>query len=185
MDEQVILPIDLVLGNPKLMQATSNLLEGPDWEVLIGAFYDLMGMHVNNFDDPETCSFPAGEVCIRRDPEDETVFQVILSTGDAIELRPVADGYTAIKSEDDLGVVSAIYGRIVRAIEQACPELVGEVNLDEAPTPANRYLRDEKDDKFKGSFSLLSDENKKYTFEIEILDVEKDELKATVTQCHE
>ena len=182
MEDQVILPIRMVLGNPKLFQAAANMMEGPDWLVLIGAFYDLIGMYVNEQDDPETCEFPDGEVCIRRDPDDETIFQVILSTGDAMELKPAEDGYTAIKNEEDLGIVSAIYGRIVRAIEQAAPELAGEVNLDEAPTPANRYLRDATDDKFKGTFSLLSEPDKHFTFEIEIVDVETDELKAHVEE---
>ena len=181
MEDQIILPIIRILGNPKLMMAVANAIEGPDWEILINAFYDLVDAHVVEFDDPDKCEFPEGECCIRRDPEDETVFQVILSTGEAIELRPVADGnYTAIRDQEDLGVVSVIYGRIVRAIEQACPELAGDINLTEMPTPANRYLRDETDDKFKGTFSLLSDEIKKYSFEIEIIDVDNDELKAEV-----
>ena len=180
---QIIYPTERLLANPRIFQAIANFFgDGPDWEVFAGAFYDLIeGSFLEDEDeDPDLMKYP--EVAFREKPEEPEVFQVIVPDGTAIELRPAEGGsrYSAIASEDELGVVSAIYGRLIKAIEVAQPDLKGDVVLCDPPTPSNGYLRSEDGDKFEGEFHLLSDPEKMYDFVVDVVDMEKDDLRATV-----
>ena len=62
-----------------------------------------------------------------------------------------------IQSEEELGVASVIYRRLVKAIEEKRPDLAGDISLNDIPMINNGFLRDEDGDAFRGTFSLLSD----------------------------
>ena len=137
-DNQIIWPIDRLIGNPRVFQAVANHFEGPDWELFASTFYDLIEHELQENDNP---SFPDGECCFREKPDEPEIFQVILSNGNAIELRPSEDDqYFVVKNEEEMGVVSAIYGRLVKAIEAARPDLKDDIALCEVRI-ARRELR--------------------------------------------
>ena len=179
---QIIYPTERLLANPKIFMAIEDYFEGPDWQTFADAFYDLMESQF--LEDPEVVpTFSIFECCFREKPEDPTVFQVVLSNGDAIELKPDPsnDTYSLISTEDDLGVVSAIYGRIVRAIEENRPDLADDIALSAMPTESNSFLRDNEGDAFRGTFHLKSDPEKVFDFVVNIINLEDDDLRADVT----
>ena len=180
---QIIYKTERLLANPKVFMAIANYFgQGPDWEIIADAFYDLIESEFLEDEDVEPDFLLCAEVCVREKPEDPEVFQVILSNGQAIELRPSEGEYVAaIKSEEDLGVVSAIYGRLVKAIEDTKPELAGDIALVDPPTPGNGYLRHTDGNSFRGAFHLLSNPDKKYDFIIDVVDLEDDDLRARIT----
>lgn len=153
----------------------------PDWETFRDALYDLLEGEFEDSDvEPQ---FDEPEVCFRVSPDDDEVFQVVLTSGMAIELRPQdgeEGGYQTVSSEEELGVASAIYNRLVRAIEIARPELKGDISLSEVPVINNGFLRDDDGDAFRGTFSLLSDSEKKFNYVVNVVDLEADELVAEV-----
>ena len=185
MDQQIIYPVDRLLANPKVFMAIANEIGGPDWETLASAFYDLIEVDVLEADSLDEAVFGGREVCFRHKPDDEEVIQVILNDGTAIELHPSEEEeyYAAVRTEEELGIVSSIYGRLVRAIEEAAPEFTDNIALCEPPTPANSYLRDEDKDCFSGQFHLLSDPDEIYDFDVEIVSIRDDELKASVRKA--
>ena len=175
---QIIYPTDRLLANPRIFMAIANYFDGPDWETLRDAFYDLMEAEFEDTDiEPE---FEVPEVAFREKPEDPEVYQVVLTNGMAIELKPDNGSYSIVMSEEDLGVVSVIYGRLVKAIEEARPDLKGDISLDDVPSLSNGFLRDEDDDCFRGTFSLLSVPETRFKFKVDIIDLAKDEMKATI-----
>lgn len=183
--KQIIYPTERLLANPRIFQAIANFFleteeDAPDWETLRDAFYDLVESEFENQD--EEPEFVQPECCFRVKPDDEDVYQVVMSDGSAIELRPDdADGrYQVIASEDELGVVSVIYGRLVKAIEEECPEFKGDISLTDVPTLSNGFLRDENGDAFRGTFNLLSEPEKTFGFVVNVVDLSNDELKAEV-----
>ena len=180
---QIIYPTLRLLANPKIFIAIANHFDGPDWEVFASAFYDLIESQFLDDDSVEPDLDKCPEVCFRFDPDEPDVFQVILSNGEAIELRPDEDGdtYSLISSEEDLGVVSAIYGRLVKAIEAARPDLEGNIALAKMPTAANSFLRSNNGDNFSGEFHLLSDPDQTFDFVVDIVDLSSDDLRAEVT----
>lgn len=177
-ENQVIWPIERLIGNPRVFQAVANRFEGPDWELFAATFYDLIEHELEAEDNPV---FPEGECCFRQKPDEPEVFQVILSNGNAIELRPSGDDqYSVVQNEEEMGVVSAIYGRLVKAIEDARPDLKDDIALCDIPTVSNGFLRDTNGDAFRGSFHLLSDPEKRFKFVIDVIDLDKDDLRATI-----
>ena len=177
---QIIYPTDrLLLANPRIFMAIADFFEGPDWETFRDAFYDLLEGEFEDQDvDP---AFEIPEVAFREKPEDPEIFQVVLTNGMAIELKPDGGSILAVvQNEDELGVVSVIYGRLVKAIEEARPDLKGDISLDDVPSLSNGFLRDDDDDCFKGTFSLLSTSRYKFKFKVDIISLSDDELTATV-----
>ena len=175
---QIIYSTERLLANPRIFMAIANYFDGPDWETFRDAFYDLLEGEFEDSDiEPE---FTIPEVAFREKPEEPEVFQVVLTNGMAIELKPSGDSYSVVASEEDLSVVSVIYGRLVKAIEEARPDLKGDISLDVVPTLANGFLRDDDDDCFRGTFSLLSNNDQKFKFKVDIVDLAEDELTATV-----
>ena len=181
-ENQIIYPVTRLLANPKIFFAIANWFEGPDMETVSGAFYDLLENEITDTEDQTEAMFEAAEVCFREKPEEEGVFQVILSTGNAIELRPndEDDTYAAVRDAEDLALVSTIYSRLVKAIEEARPDLKGDVALIDMPTPANGYLRDEDGDAFRGSFHLLSDPDNKFAYVVDVVNLDNDDLVARI-----
>ena len=183
---QIIYPVERLLAHPRIFMAIANYFldefdDAPDWETLREATYDLLEGEFEDMDvEPR---FEAPEVCFRIKPEEPEVYQVVLSNGNAIELKPTPDGdrYQVIESEEELGIASVIYGRLVRAIEAKRPDLKGDISLNDVPMFANGFLRDENGDAFRGTFSLLSSPDTKFNFVINVVDLEEDELEAEVT----
>lgn len=177
---QIIYKVDRLLANPRVFMAIANHFDGPDWETLADAFYELLE---SEFEDTDTePKFECPEVAFRESPDDPEVYQVILATGNAIELKPnEEEGFSIVQSADELAVSSVIYSRLIKAIESARPDLAGNVSLDQVPVAGNDYLRGT-GDKFSGEFSLLTDSDKKFDFEVEIISIDNDDLRAVVTE---
>lgn len=187
MENQIIYPVRRLLANPRVFVAIAQEFDGPDGETISGAFYDLIEYDILNEEDPSDAVFAADEVCFRLKPEDETILQIILSDGNAIELHPASrsDGeaeeyYAAIKTEEEFAITSSINARLIRAIEEAEPDVIGDVALCEPPTPANEFLRDLENDCFSGKFHLMSDPEKVYDFRVDVIDLSTDKLQAHV-----
>ena len=178
---QVVYQISRRLANPRVVYAIANHLEGPDGETLKDALYDLLEHSLEDFEDPDECCFEAEEVCFRIDEEDGGRVEIILSTGLMSVLEPVAGEFrTMITNDGEMAATSAIYMRLVKAIEESSPEFTGNIALCSPPTPGNSYLRSSDGDRFEGSFHLLTDPDKKFAFDVEIVDVKTDDLKAFI-----
>jgi hypothetical protein len=178
---QIIYELDRLLANPRIFYAIANQFDGPDGHTIRTAFFDLLEHDLDDFELAEDCIFGADEVCFRCDDESDGKFEIILSNGMMSVLEPI-DGETRamITSDGDLAATSAIYQRLVQAIEETDPEFSGDVVLCSPPTPGNRYLRSDDGDHFSGSFHLLSNPEKEYAFKIEVVDVQTDDLKAFI-----
>ena len=184
-ERQIIYPVHRLLANPRIFHAIANFFEdGPEWETFADAFYDLLESEIMEVEEgEESPGFDCPEVCFREKPEAPDVFQVILANGTAMELNPNEDGsrYGILTSEDELGVTGAIYGRLVKAIEVVRPDLAGNIALCHPPTSANGFLRSNDGDNFAGEFHLLTDPNQLFDYTVHVVDLQNDELKATVT----
>ena len=187
---QIIYPTMRLLANPRIFLAIAKELNGPDWETLATAFYELIEHNILDDDNLEEVEFDSKEVCFRSKPDDESVIQLILQNGSAIELKPFRDFddedeyYACIKTEEDFTVTTTINAKLIRAIEEAAPEVTGDVALCEPPTPANEFLRDPDDDCFRGRFHLMSNPDKIYDFSVAVVDMDTEKLKAQVNLLH-
>ena len=180
MTHQIIYPAIRLLRNPKIFIAIASTFDGPEWQVLADAFYDLMESEFEEPDDLPVFDDEL-EVCFREDPDGGDTFQVILSNGCAIELRPTDEkGYSHVSSEADFAAVSAIYGRLIRALEEERPDLKDDIALVEIPTAGNGFLRDADGNAFRGAFHLKSDPDQKFKFVVDVIDIPTDQLKARI-----
>jgi hypothetical protein len=176
---EIIYPVERLLANPRIFFAIANFLEGPDGETLKESFYDLIEYGFTDYEDPEEIEFQATEICFSIDVEDGTL-QMTLDTGLASILKPLEGEIKAqITNDHEMAATSAIYARIVTAIEEANPDFAGNIALCSPPTPGNSYLRSEDGERFQGEFHLLSDPELQYAFSVDIIDVNADILKAT------
>ncbi len=176
---EIIYPVSRLLSNPRVFFAIANLLDGPDGEVLKDAFYDLIEYDFNEYEDPNEIEFSATEICFTIDEEDGTV-QLTLDTGLASILKPVEGELRAqITNDHEMAATSAIYERIVTALVEANPNFKNDIALCSPPTPGNSYLRSEDGERFEGSFHLLSDPELRYAFNVDIIDVQQNILRAT------
>jgi hypothetical protein len=177
---QIIYPLDRLLANPRIFHAISNRIGGPDGETLKSAFYDLIEYDLQEFDNPDDCEFDATEACFRCEDEDGKC-EIILDNGMMSVLEAVEGEVRAeITSDNEFAASSAIYTRLVEAIKDSHPELEGNIALCSPPTPGNSYLRSEDGESFVGRFHLLSDPEKLYHFNVEVIDLATDKLKATI-----
>ena len=176
---EIFYPVDRLLANPRIFSAIANALEGPDGETLKNAFYELLEYGFADYEEPEDIEFVAQEVCFAIDESDGTI-QLTLDTGMASILKPLENEFKAqITNDHEMAATSAIYARIVTAIEEANPDFAGNIALVSPPTPGNSYLRSEDGERFEGAFHLLSDPERQYAFNVDIIDVNADILKAT------
>jgi hypothetical protein len=174
----IIYPVDRLLANPRIFFAIANALGGPDGETLKSAFYDLIEYDFNDYEDPEEIEFAATEISFAID-EDGTI-QLTLDTGLASILKPVEGELKAqITNDSEMAATSAIYDRIVTALVEANPEFRNNIALCSPPTPGNSYLRSPDGERFEGSFHLLTDPESCYEFNVDIIDVPNDILRAT------
>lgn len=176
---EIFYPVDRLFANPRVFFAIANYLGGPDGETLKQSFYELMEYGFTEFDDPEEIEFAASEVCFRIAEEDGSV-DIVLDTGLASQLKPVEGEIKAqITNDLEMAATSAIYDRIIKSLVEANPEFDGNIALCSPPTPGNSYLRSPDGERFEGSFHLLSDPERQYAFNVDIIDVNADILKAT------
>ena len=174
----IIYPIDRLLANPRVFFAIANALGGPDGEILKSSFYDLIEHGFGDYEDPDEIEFDADEICFSI--EDDGTVQLTLSTGLASILKPVEDEFRAqITNDHEMAATTAIYERIVKAICIANPAFTNDIALCSPPTPGNSYLRSEDGERFEGSFHLLTDPERRYAFNVDIIDVPNDILRAT------
>jgi hypothetical protein len=178
---EIFYPVDRLLGNPRVFFAIANCFDGPDGETLKQAFYDLIEYNFPDYEDPNDVMFEADEACFHIDQE-TGVMQITLDTGLATVLQPIEGEMKAqISNDTEMAATAAIYERIVKAICTANPDFTNNIALSSPPTPGNRYLRSHDGDRFEGEFHLLSDPERQYQFNIDIVDVKEDILKATYT----
>ena len=174
----VVYPVSRLLSNPRLFLAISSYLGGVfDPDVLRDVFYELLEAEINELPDEE-CKFLAEEVCF--EVEDEgTVFNMYFDTGSSIKIEETEEGYKPqITSELEMANASAVNNRLICAIENSHPELKDDIAFEHPPTPGNGFLSSK--DGFSGSFHLRSDPNKKYAFNITIIDPDTDHLVAEI-----
>lgn len=177
---EIFYPVDRLLGNPRVFFAIANFLGGPDGETLKSSFYDLVEYNFPDYDNPEDIEFDATEICFSID-EDGTV-QLTLDTGMASILKPIEGELRAqITNDHEMAATSAIYDRIVKSLVEANPDFEGDIALVSPPTPGNSYLRSADGERFEGSFHLLSDPDRQFAFNVDIIDVNRDILRATYT----
>jgi hypothetical protein len=175
----IIYPVDRLLANPRVFYAIANFLGGPDGETLKQSFYELMEWGFSDYEDAEEIEFAATEVSFSIDDEDGEI-QITLDTGVASILKPVEGEIKAqITNDHEMAATSAIYDRIVTALVEANPEFKNNIALCSPPTPGNSYLRSEDGERFEGSFHLLTDPDSRYAFNVDIIDVPNDILRAT------
>ena len=176
---EIFYPVERLFANPRIFFAIANYLEGPDGETLKQSFYELMEYGFSDYEDPEEIEFQADEICFSIDVTDGTV-QMTLNTGLASILQPLEGEVKAqITNDHEMAATSAIYDRLITAIVEANPEFEGNIALVSPPTPGNSYLRSEDGERFEGAFHLLTDPERQYAFNVDIVDVNADILKAT------
>lgn len=179
-EQQLIYPVARLLANPRIFHAVANYFGGPDAETIKDTFYELLEHGFQMLDDPEDCAFDSEEVCFIT-KGDGAIFEIVLDTGIAANLEAIEGELRAQFSNDnEMAAASAIYQRLVTAIEESNPELAGNIALCSPPTPGNYYLRSRDGDRFEGSFHLLSDPERLYSFNVEVIDVNTDQLRATI-----
>ena len=179
-EQQLIYPVARLLANPRIFHAISNYLGGPDADVLKETFYELLEHGFQDFEGPDECAFDSEEVCfLARD--EGAAFEIVLDSGIAASLEAIEGEMRAQFSDDsEMAAASAIYQRLVAAIEESNPEFSGNIALCSPPTPGNFYLRSRDGDRFEGSFHLLSEPERLYSFNVEVIDVNTDQLRATI-----
>lgn len=175
---ELFYPVERLLGNPRVFFAIANYMGGPDGESLKEAFLDLLEHGLDDFENPEDCEFQASEVLFRI--HDNGTFDIVLDNGLCSLMKPVEGEIRAhITNDFEMAATTAIYQRIISAIEDTNPDFQGNIVLCSPPTPGNAYLRSEDGERFEGSFHLLSDPEREYAFNVDIIDVKEDILKAT------
>ena len=175
---ELFYPVDRLFGNPRVFFAISNYLGGPDGDALKDAFFDLIEHGLGDYENPEECEFVASEVLFRI--HDDGTFDIVLDTGLSSVMKPVEGEIKAqITNDFEMAATTAIYQRIISAIEDTNPDFRDNIVLCSPPTPGNAYLRSDDGERFEGSFHLLSDPEREYAFNVDIIDVNEDILKAT------
>jgi hypothetical protein len=175
-----------LLANPKIFYAIANYLGGQDGDTLKEAFYSLLEFEFAELE-PEDCEFEPEEVRFETE-DDGAICTIQFDTGLAFRLEAAQGEINAeITTDEELAKTSAIYRELVIAIEEADPDLEGDIALCSPPTPSNSFLLSSEGKHFTGDFHLLSDPEKKFRFIIrpsETTDPEEpfleNKLKATI-----
>jgi len=176
---EIFYPVERLFANPRVFFAIANYLGGPDGEMLKQSFYELIEYGFEDYEDPDDIEFAAEEICFSIDSLDGSV-QMTLDTGLASILKPIEGEMKAqITNDHEMAVTSAIYDRIITALVEANPEFKNNIALVSPPTPGNSYLRSSDGERFEGAFHLLTDPERQYSFNVDIIDVNADILKAT------
>ena len=177
---EIVYPVARLLANPRIFYAIANYLGGPDAETLRESFYELLEFEFEDFDDAYDCEFDAEEVCFSVKNNGE-ICDIVFDTGIMSHLESVrGEAKAQINDDRDLAAASVIYKKLVSAIEEAHPDLKGDVALCSPPTPGNAYLKTPDGNNFEGSFHLLSNPEKQFAFQVTVLDSESEKLQAFI-----
>jgi hypothetical protein len=182
----IVYPVSRLLASPKIFHAISNYLGIMDGYTLRDAFYSLLEYEFPEFE-PEDCEFEPKEVIFESE-ENGTVCTIGLDTGIAITItmEEMRDEVSAeITTDKELAKASEIYRVLVTAIEDADPDLEGDIALCSPPTPSNSFLLSPEGKHFTGNFHLLSDPEKLFSFIIRPTESDEpgdqeNKLKATI-----
>ena len=180
----IVYPVSRLLANPKIFYAIANYLGGPDGDTLKEAFYSLLEFEFTELE-PEDCEFEPEEALFETE-DDGAICTIQFDTGLASRLEAVQGELRAeIITDEDLAKTSSIYRELVTAIEEADPDLEGDIALCSPPTPGNSFLLSSEGKHFMGDFHLLSDPEKKFSFIIRPSDTTEpgepeNKLKATI-----
>lgn len=206
---QISWPVQNLLANPDIIIPIATRLGIGNWEALYKSFYLLLehemaevveevknGEHeVEDEEDlRELFNWESEEVTFIYNFE-ESIIQVYGDSGVVIQLEESEGGHftdpvvergerklhSGIRNSDEFQISSTLYQGFIEQIENAVPDLKGDIVLCDPPVPSNNYLRDEETDNFTGQFHLISDPSKKYNFSITVNTDDK-ESKATVTE---
>lgn len=181
----IVYPVSRLLANPKIFYAIANYLGGPDGDTLKEAFYSLLEFEFTE-QEPEDCEFEPEEALFETE-DDGAICTIQFDTGLASRLVEAVQGElrAEIITDEDLAKTSSIYRELVTAIEEADPDLEGDIALCSPPTPGNSFLLSSEGKHFMGDFHLLSDPEKKFSFIIRPSDTTEpgepeNKLKATI-----
>lgn len=175
----IIYPVSRLLAQPKVFNAIANYFKGPDADTIRSSFYELLEIEFDE-EDPEDCEFEAEDVIFTSE-NDGAIFTIQLDTGIACKLEAIEGEIRAqINTDSELAATSAVYQRLVLAIEESCPEFSGDIALCSPPTPGNNFLSSDDGDCFVGSFHLKSNPDKRFSFNIMVIDPDADEMRATI-----
>lgn len=175
----IVYPVSRLLAQPKLFNAIANYLGGPDAETLRSAFLDMLEY---DFDErePDECDFDAEEAAFEAE-EDGAVCTISFDNGFTLRLEAVeGEARCQITNESELSAAFAINRRLISAIEESHPELKDDIALESPPTPGNNFLSSQDGDHFVGVLHLRSNPDKKYAFNVLVVDPDSDELKASI-----
>lgn len=176
----IVYPVARLLAQPKIFHALANFFNGrPDADTIRTCFYDLLEIDFEERDE-EDCEFDAQEA-VFDSQDDGTIFTIQLDNGVLCELKATEGEVKAqIRNDRELATSSAIYQRLVTAIEESCPEFLGDIALSSPPTPGNNYLSSDDGEGFSGSFHLKSNPDKEFAFDIQVVDPDQDHLTASI-----
>lgn len=174
----IVYPVSRLLDQPKLFHAIANYLGDLEAEVLRSAFFDMLEYHFDE-QDPEECDFDAEEVRFEVE-EGGQVYNIILDTGLALKITVEEDSRCLITNDSELSAAFAVHRQLISAIEESHPELKDDISLERPPTPGNNFLSSEDWDHFTGVLHLRSNPDKKYAFNVIIVDPDSGELKASI-----
>lgn len=175
----IVYPVSRLLAEPKIFNAIASFLGGPDAETLRSAFFDMLEYEFEE-QDPEDCEFDAEEVSF--DVEDDgAVCTMTFDTGFTLKLEAVeGEARSQITNESELAAAFAINRRLISAIEESHPELKDDIAIEHPPAPGNNYLSSRDGDHFVGVLHLRSNPDKKFAFNVLVVDPDSDELKASI-----
>ena len=175
----IVYPVSRLLAQPKLFNAIANYLGGPDAETLRSAFMEMLEYPFDE-QDPDDCEFDAEEVIFEVE-DDGAICTMSMDNGFIFKLEAVeGSAQCQITNESELSAAFAVNRRLILAIEESHPELKDDISLEHPPTPGNSFLSSNDGDHFAGTFHLRSNPEKKYAFNVLVVDPDADELKASI-----
>jgi hypothetical protein len=180
----IVYPVSRLLANPKIFYAIANYLGGLDGDTLKDAFYSLLEYDFAELE-PGDCEFEPEEALFEAE-DDGDIYNIQFDNGRSLRLEAVQGEIKAeVNTYEDLAKTSNIYRELVIAIEEADPDLEGDIALCSPPTPGNSFLLSSEGNHFMGDFHLLSDPEKKFSFIIRPSDTTEpgdpeNKLKATI-----
>jgi hypothetical protein len=175
----VVYPVSRLLSQPKIFNAIANYLGGPDAETLRSAFFDMLEFEFEDLD-PDDCEFDAEEISFETE-DDGAVCTMVLDNGFTLRLEAVeGESKSHITNDSELSAAFAINRRLITAIEESHPELKDDIAIESPPTPGNNFLSSQDGDHFEGVLHLRSNPDKKYAFNVLVVDPDSDELKASI-----
>lgn len=175
----IVYPVYRLFAQPNCFYAIAEYIGFRSPEVLQSSFYELMELEFDKLP-PEECEFSADEARFETEDDGE-ICTISLDNGFMCRLEvSQSQVKSLIRNNREFLDSSAIYFRLVTAIEESNPSLRGDIALCSPPTPGNNFLSSEGGEYFEGTFHLKSNPDQKYAFKVTVEDVEKDIMKTTI-----